>query len=90
MNYLGYPGTIGGFADYILVDRFCVPPETSRQDVSEKVAYLPHHYQANDFLPTVDLFAFEDKRMLDSTKAATLALHDPVVRARNQMWQGER
>jgi predicted O-linked N-acetylglucosamine transferase (SPINDLY family) len=82
VNYLGYPGTIGAFADYIMVDRYCVPPETAKHDVSEKVAYLPHHYQANDFLPTVDLFAFEDRRkMLSTTPAARR--RDPVVRARN-------
>ena len=78
VNYLGYPGTIGAFADYIIVDRFCVPPETARHDVSEKVAYLPHHYQANDFLMTVDLFGFEDRRVNRDSQ-----VQDPVVRTRN-------
>ena len=51
VNYLGYPGTIGTkkYAEYIIVDQHIVVPETAVEEVSEKVVYLPHHYQANDF-----------------------------------------
>ena len=51
VNYLGYPGTIGTkrYAEYIIVDRHIVVPETATDEVSEKPVYLPHHYQANDF-----------------------------------------
>jgi predicted O-linked N-acetylglucosamine transferase (SPINDLY family) len=45
VNYLGYPGTLGGeFCDYIVTDRYLTPPETA-SDYSEVFAYLPHTYQ---------------------------------------------
>lgn len=45
VNYLGYPGTLGGdFCDYIITDPFITPPE-SGADYSEAFAYLPHSYQ---------------------------------------------
>jgi protein O-GlcNAc transferase len=48
VNYLGYPGTIGAdWIDYLIADRFVVPPETARF-YSEKLVYLPGSYQAND------------------------------------------
>ena len=37
------------YAEYIIVDQHIVVPETAVEEVSEKVVYLPHHYQANDF-----------------------------------------
>jgi len=46
-EYLGYLGTMGAdFMDYIIADRFLIPPEHQRF-FSEKVAYLSS-YQAND------------------------------------------
>ena len=48
VNYLGFPGTIGGaLTDYIIADRFVIPKE-DRVHYSEKVVYLPHAYQPND------------------------------------------
>ncbi len=48
VNYLGFPGTIGaGFMDYIIADRHVLPAE-HRRFYNEKVAWLPHCYQAND------------------------------------------
>jgi protein O-GlcNAc transferase len=48
VSYLGYPGTMGAeFIDYILADRFVLPPEEQRY-YSEKVVYLPDGYQVND------------------------------------------
>ena len=48
VNYLGYPGTMGApYIDYIIADRTVIP-EVDQQHYSEKVAYLPHTYQAND------------------------------------------
>ena len=45
VNYLGYPGTLGGdFCDYIVTDRFLTPPG-SEADYSEAFAYLPDSYQ---------------------------------------------
>ena len=47
VSYLGYPGTLGGAADYIVADRFILPP-ASAGFFSEKPAWLPHSYQVND------------------------------------------
>jgi predicted O-linked N-acetylglucosamine transferase (SPINDLY family) len=48
VNYLGYPGTMGApYIDYLIADRMVIPPE-HRMYQSEKVAYLPYAYQAND------------------------------------------
>lgn len=48
VSYLGYPGTLAAsFIDYLIADRFVIPqPEQSFY--TEKIAYLPHSYQAND------------------------------------------
>jgi protein O-GlcNAc transferase len=48
VSYLGYPGTMGAtYIDYLIADLTLIPPE-SRQHYTEKIAYLPHSYQAND------------------------------------------
>ena len=48
VNYLGYPGTLGGsFADYIVADEFLIP-DAERCHYEEEVAYLPGSYQVND------------------------------------------
>ncbi len=48
VGYIGYPGTMGAeYIDYLIGDHTLVP-ESSRQHYSEKIAYLPHSYQAND------------------------------------------
>lgn len=48
VNYLGFPGTLGAsFMDYIIADPHVLPAE-HRRFYSEKVAWLPHCYQAND------------------------------------------
>jgi predicted O-linked N-acetylglucosamine transferase (SPINDLY family) len=48
VNYLGFPGTLGApYMDYILADRD-VLPEADHRFYQEKVAWLPHCYQAND------------------------------------------
>ena len=45
VNFLGYPGTLGGgLCDYIITDRFLTPPDKA-EDYSEAFAYLPHSYQ---------------------------------------------
>lgn len=46
--YLGYPSTMGAsYMDYLIADHTLIPAE-SRQCYVEKIAYLPHTYQAND------------------------------------------
>jgi predicted O-linked N-acetylglucosamine transferase (SPINDLY family) len=48
VNYLGFPGTLGGpYFDYILADRFVIPPEQARH-YAERVVSLPDCFQAND------------------------------------------
>lgn len=45
VNFLGYPGTLGGdICDYIITDPFMTPLATS-SDYSESFAYMPHSYQ---------------------------------------------
>lgn len=47
VNFLAYPGTSGSEAhDYIVADQVLIP-EDLREHYSEKVAYMPHSYQAN-------------------------------------------
>jgi protein O-GlcNAc transferase len=48
VNYLGFPATMGaGYTDYIIADRFVVPAE-QQGHYSEKIAWLPDCFQAND------------------------------------------
>jgi len=48
VNYLGFPGTMGcDFMHYLIGDRTVLPAQ-SQPHYSEKVAYLPACYQAND------------------------------------------
>jgi predicted O-linked N-acetylglucosamine transferase (SPINDLY family) len=48
VNYLGFPGTLGAeYMDYLIADQVVIPP-ASRQYYLEKIAYMPHSYQAND------------------------------------------
>lgn len=48
VNYLGYPGTMGAeYIDYIIADRTVITP-ADEPYYSEKIAYLPDSYQAND------------------------------------------
>lgn len=45
VNFLGYPGTLGGsFCDYLISDRF-ITPVSAAADYSEALACLPHSYQ---------------------------------------------
>ncbi|NPV22141.1 UDP-N-acetylglucosamine-peptide N-acetylglucosaminyltransferase [Bradyrhizobium aeschynomenes] len=45
VNFLGYPGTLGGgICDYIITDPFMTPPAAA-VDYSESFAYMPHSYQ---------------------------------------------
>lgn len=48
VNWLGYPGTSGAsWIDYIVADRFLVPPE-SRSGYSERIVYLPDCFWVSD------------------------------------------
>ena len=48
VSYIGFPGTSGApFIDYLVADRFVVPPE-HEADYSERLVLMPASYQAND------------------------------------------
>jgi predicted O-linked N-acetylglucosamine transferase (SPINDLY family) len=48
LSYLGYPGTMStNYIDYLIADQTLIPQE-AQQAYSEKIAYLPYSYQAND------------------------------------------
>lgn len=48
VNYLGYPGTMGGdFMDYIIADSI-VAPMDAQDHYSERIVHLPNSYQPND------------------------------------------
>jgi predicted O-linked N-acetylglucosamine transferase (SPINDLY family) len=48
VNFLGYPGTMGAdFIDYLVADRFLVPPGEERH-YSEQLVLMPGSYQVND------------------------------------------
>ena len=47
INYLGYPGTSGSNCmDYLIGDKIVIPKE-NQIFFTEKIAYMPHTYQAN-------------------------------------------
>ncbi|MEP7209062.1 MAG: tetratricopeptide repeat protein, partial [Casimicrobiaceae bacterium] len=48
VSYLGYPGTAGApWFDYLIADRTVIP-SSARPYYDEKIAWMPHSYQAND------------------------------------------
>jgi len=47
VSYLGYPGTLGAYWDYIIADRFVIP-EASREHYAEQVVHLPDCFMVND------------------------------------------
>ena len=48
VNWLGFPGTLGApYMDYIIADKTVIP-ESETVFFVEKIAWLPHCYQAND------------------------------------------
>ena len=56
INFLGYPGTLGGgFMDYLIADGMVVPREQQRHYM-EKIAYLP-----GSFLPFDSRYAIADR-----------------------------
>jgi predicted O-linked N-acetylglucosamine transferase (SPINDLY family) len=47
VNFLGYAGSFGGHADYIIADRTVIPEE-NRRFYSEQVVYLPDCFMPHD------------------------------------------
>ena len=46
INYLGYPGTVGQYMDYIIADKNVIP-EKNQEFFFEKIVYLPNYFLAN-------------------------------------------
>ena len=58
VSYLGYPGTTGAqYMDYIIADPILIP-ESRQSFYTEKIAYLPNSYQANDSKRAISNKAF--------------------------------
>ena len=48
INYLGYPGSMGAeYIDYIVADKNLIP-KSNYKFYSEKIIFMPHHYQAQN------------------------------------------
>jgi predicted O-linked N-acetylglucosamine transferase (SPINDLY family) len=47
VSFLGYPGTLGGLADYLIADP-TVAPHEHQPWYTERLVHMPHTYQAND------------------------------------------
>ncbi|KAG7380960.1 hypothetical protein PHYBOEH_011239 [Phytophthora boehmeriae] len=48
VNYLVYPGTSGApFVDYVVIDKYVVPPAELASAFTEKLVVMPHSYQVN-------------------------------------------
>jgi predicted O-linked N-acetylglucosamine transferase (SPINDLY family) len=63
VNYLGYPGTMGGdYIDYIIADQTLIPL-SHQQDYSEKIVYLPNSYQVNDRKRAISEKAFSREEL---------------------------
>lgn len=61
VNFLGYPGTTGAdFEDYIISDPVVSPLEDAKY-YSEKIVFMPHTYQVNDFLQPISNRVFYRK-----------------------------
>ncbi|OWZ11401.1 UDP-N-acetylglucosamine-peptide N-acetylglucosaminyltransferase [Phytophthora megakarya] len=51
VNYLVYPGTSGApFVDYVVVDKYVVPPAELASAFTEKLVVLPNSYQVNYYV----------------------------------------
>ena len=49
IHWLGYPGTLGlSSIDYLIADNILIP-KNSQKYYREKIAYLPHLYQSNNY-----------------------------------------
>ena len=53
IHYMGFPGTVGGFFDYVFLDDV-VLSEEEEVHFQEKVIYLPPYYYVNDRRPEAD------------------------------------
>jgi predicted O-linked N-acetylglucosamine transferase (SPINDLY family) len=61
INYLGYPGTIGNYIDYIIADKTIIPEE-DKKFYFEKIIYLPDTYQPYNPNQTIKLKNFNREK----------------------------
>ena len=47
INFLGFPGTVGNFMDYIIADRYLIPKKEEK-NYFEKIIFMPNIYQPYD------------------------------------------
>ena len=47
INFLGYPGTVGPYMDYIIADKYLIPNQY-QNFYFEKIIYMPNGYQPHD------------------------------------------
>lgn len=78
VNWLGYPGTMGDYVDYIIGDR-SVTPAGSEDEFSEAVVRLPTCYQPNDRRRTIG--ASTDRALHGLPESAVVAC------SFNQCWK---
>lgn len=78
INYLGYPGTMGAdFMDYIIADEYLIP-EKYQEFYSEKIIYMPHHYQAqNDIFEPLGEAASREKVSLPAEGFVFCSISNP-------------
>ena len=68
INFLGYPGSIGDFFEYIIADKTLIPEE-NRKFYFEKIIYMPHTYQPYSVeLENLNLFSNRKKYLIPEDK----------------------
>lgn len=68
INFLGYPGSIGNFFEYIIADKTLIPDE-NRKFYFEKIIYMPHTYQPYSVdLENLNLFSDRKKYSIPEDK----------------------
>ena len=89
INYLGYPGTMGAaFIDYIIADKYLIPEE-NQHFYSEKVIYMPHHYQAqNDTLQVLKMMPTREELGLPLEKFVFCSINNSykITRSEFDIW----
>ena len=62
VNFLGYPGTIGKFNDYIIADKYLIP-EKSKKFYFEKIFYMPNFFLPNNNKESISDDKFNKKSL---------------------------
>ncbi|NBV29435.1 hypothetical protein EBS02_10585, partial [bacterium] len=62
VNWLGYPGTVGNYMDYIIADKVIIP-HSHQRFYFEKIAYLPNTYIVDDSKRTISSKKFTKQEL---------------------------